>query len=136
MSGSKFGRNTTKSRRARTIKVAPVTRAIRTVLAGTALALVATGPAIAGNCTQPLFSLSQCAATYAALDVQPVVDLTTVEDDFQPSSVIRNWRGAGLAPSGNGIAALGDARFLGCGFRHAFRPELARRRRGAGSGWR
>ncbi|WP_166205939.1 hypothetical protein [Cognatiluteimonas telluris] len=88
MSDSKNRAGLAKRRHARVIKVAPVTRAIRSALAisATTLALTASGGVLAANLAIPATTaIHYDLARRDAL--QPVVDLTTVHDDFAPTSV-------------------------------------------------
>jgi hypothetical protein len=75
-------------RHARVIKVAPVTRAIRSALAvsATTLALTASGGVLAGTLAIP--ATTAIHHDIARRDAfQPVIDLTVVRDDFAPTSV-------------------------------------------------
>jgi outer membrane autotransporter protein len=105
MSDSKNRAGSSKRRHARVIKVAPVTRAIRSVLAisATTLALSASGGVFAGTLAAP-------AATAIHHDIarrdafQPVIDLTVVHDAWAPSSVNASASDAWSVAATNGIA--------------------------------
>lgn len=78
-----------KSRRQHTIHVAPITRAVRAALAASAIALVGTGAAYAGDCGNlAQVQLVRCAPETAAVPATtPVVDLTAIADRHVPSAV-------------------------------------------------
>ena len=85
-----------KSRHARTIHVAPITRAVRSALAASAIALAGVGAAQAGDCPAgDRVQLVRCAQDIEAL--APVVDLTAVGGQGAPSAVIAG-QAAGISP--------------------------------------
>ncbi|WP_159016270.1 hypothetical protein [Cognatiluteimonas profundi] len=115
MSESKNRAGSAKPRHARVIKVAPVTRAIRAVLAvsATALALTASGAALAANCPFAPTTAIHCSGPTYAQALPPVFDLTTIPDT-QPFA--HGAAGASAysiaAPSGGiGITTFGTAGF-------------------------
>lgn len=84
----------------RTLKVAPVARAVRAALAGSAamLALAGSGPALAGDCTVPVDNTIRCNGDFTDTLNFAVEDLTLVVGDETPTSI--------APPSGNaGILA-------------------------------
>jgi hypothetical protein len=75
--------------RKRKLKVAPVTRAVRSALAASAamLALVGSGPALAGDCTAPADNTIRCNGDFNDTLNFAVEDLTLVVGDEAPSSI-------------------------------------------------
>jgi hypothetical protein len=71
-----------KAARQRKLKVAPVTRAVRSALAASAamLALAGSGPAFAGDCTAPVDNTVHCSGTFFDPIAYDVDDLTLVLD--------------------------------------------------------
>lgn len=94
-------------RRARVIKVAPVTHAVRLALAATTLALAGTGAAYAGTCSTS-GSTVQCTGTFTdTLSYPDVVDLTlVVGDGYTPTSVTPAAGYDGVDVSGSGAIAV------------------------------
>ena len=115
MNASKSAAHSATSRRARKIKVAPVTRAIRMALAGTVLALGASGGAFAADCSTPGTSHMFCSSAQYDASMQPVIDLTRVHDrgsdariQLGPNHGIARVGGCFGAAHGHGISSLGD----------------------------
>jgi hypothetical protein len=111
--------------RQRKLKVAPVTRAVRSVLAASAamLALAGTGPAFAGDCTAPAGSTIHCNGDFVDTLNFAVEDLTLVVGDEAPSTIapatgpgiLANWAGqigvtnsADITAYADGIDAIGS----------------------------
>lgn len=115
MSESKNRAGSAKPRHARVIKVAPVTRAIRAVLAvsATALALTASGAALAANCPFAPTTAIHCSGPTYAQAFQPVFDLTTIPDTqpFAQGDAGASAYSMGAPSGGIGITTLGDAGF-------------------------
>jgi outer membrane autotransporter protein len=95
----------TGSRRPKTIKVAPVTRAVRAALAVStaAFALAGSGAAFAGDCTAPVASVVHCNGDFTDTINFAVEDLTLVVGDEAPSTItpadgspgiLADWAGA------------------------------------------
>ncbi|QIL19491.1 hypothetical protein [Thermomonas sp. HDW16] len=97
MSSNRNAGKTTKARRSRIYKVTPMTRAVRSVLAAStlALALGTGGNAYAGNCppTQGQSIVLRC--ENASIDTAPVFDLTTVPHAFGPTGNSQSLIGDG-----------------------------------------
>lgn len=111
--------------RQRKLKVAPVTRAVRSVLAASAamLALAGTHPAMAGDCTAPSGNTIRCNGDFADTLNFTVEDLTLVVGDEAPSSIapvagpgiLADWAGhigitnsADITAYADGIDAIGS----------------------------
>ncbi len=95
MSQSNHQAGSAKRRHVRTIKVAPVTRAIRAALAvsATTLALTASGSLFAANCAMPASTAMHChsafqVSTIRSEDIRPVLDLARVRSDDAPGHVV------------------------------------------------
>jgi hypothetical protein len=75
--------------RKRILKVAPVTRAVRTALAASAalIALAGVGPAFAGDCTAPADNTVRCNGDFNDTLNFAVEDLTLVVGDEAPSTI-------------------------------------------------
>ncbi len=117
MSGTSNRTTSANTRRARKIKVAPVTRAIRSVLAisAAALALGGTGSALAANCLVPSANPIFCNSQVHDATFQPVIDLTTVALGSHADSFLvghdgsAGWSGDFGLANNQGISSLGDA---------------------------
>ena len=96
-----------KAARQRKLKVAPVTRAVRSALAASAamLALAGSGPAIAGDCIPPASGTIHCKDGFADTLDSGVEDLTLVALDQVPSSVALP---SGIVALAGGIEAIGS----------------------------
>ena len=99
MNGDGFAR---KAARKRKLKVAPVTRAVRSALAASAamLALAGSGPALAGVCTAPVDGTIHCNGDFADTLNFSVEDLTLIVGDEAPSTI---------APPAGNAANLADS---------------------------
>jgi hypothetical protein len=87
-----------KAARQRKLKVAPVTRAVRSALAASAamLALAGTGPALAGDCTAPASGTIHCNGDFADTLNFSVEDLTLIVGDQAPSTIAPPAGNAGI----------------------------------------
>jgi hypothetical protein len=107
------------------MKIAPVTRAIRSALAASAamLALAGTGPAMAGECTAPVDGTIHCNGDFADTINFSVEDLTLVVGDEAASTIaplsgpgiLADWAGsigvtnsADITAYADGIDAIGS----------------------------
>lgn len=84
------GNGSAGSKRPKTIKVAPVTRAVRAALAvsAAAFALAGSGAAFAGDCTTPVDNVIRCNGDFIDTLNFAVEDLTLVVGDESPSTVV------------------------------------------------
>lgn len=87
-----------KTARQRKLKVAPVTRAVRSALAASAamLALAGSGPAFAGDCTPPVDGVIHCNGDFADTLNFSVEDLTLIVGDEAPSTIAPPAGNAGI----------------------------------------
>jgi hypothetical protein len=78
------------AKRPKTIKVAPVTRAVRAALAvsAAAFALAGSGVAFAGDCTAPVGNVVHCNGDFTDTIHFAVEDLTLVVGDESPSTIV------------------------------------------------
>ena len=113
-----------KAGRARVIKVAPVTRAVRLALAATTLALAGTGAAYAGTCSTTGNS-TQCTGAFTdTISYPDAVDLTlVVGDGSTPTSVTPASGAAGIDVAGGGaidVSSFADITTYGADGIHAY----------------
>lgn len=113
-----------KAARARVIKVAPVTRAVRLALAATTLALAGTGAAYAGTCSTA-GNTTQCTGVFTdTISYPDAIDLTLViGDGSTPTSVTPASGAAGIDVAGDGaidISSFADITTYGADGIHAY----------------